>query len=201
MRARRTRAPSGNSPCAHPGEEVEVLLHGSVAPRARPARLGQRPAMLSDLVGGQVVDVGQPGTDQMPRPFVELLEVVRGVMEVLAPVEAEPAHVGLDRVDVLLLLLRRVRVVEAQVATPAELGGDPEVQADRLRVADVEIAVGLRREARDDRVPRTRAQVLGHDVADEVAGLRPGRLDAHAWRLPIGLSDPRRHDVDRRRDR
>ncbi len=68
----------------------------------------------------------------------------------LAPVEAEPAHVLLDRLDVLELLLDRVGVVEAQVAAAAELGGDPEVEADRLGVADVEIAVGLGRKAGDD---------------------------------------------------
>ena len=77
--------------------------------------------MLADLVGRQVVDVGLAGPDQVDRPVVELLEVVRREVEVLAPVEAEPAHVGLDGVDVLLLLLDRVGVVEAQVAAAAEL--------------------------------------------------------------------------------
>ena len=61
------------------------------------------------------------------------------------PVVAEPADIALDRVDVLLLFLDGVGVVEAQVAAPAELRGNPEVQRDRLRVADVEVAVGLGR--------------------------------------------------------
>ena len=65
----------------------------------------------------------------------------------LAPVEAEPPHVRRDRVDVLLALLGRVRVVEAEVAAPAELLRQAEVEADRLRVADVEIPVGLRAES------------------------------------------------------
>jgi hypothetical protein len=43
------------------------------------------------------------------------------VIEVLAPIEAEPADVALDRVDIFLLLLGRVRVVEAQIAAAAEL--------------------------------------------------------------------------------
>ena len=45
------------------------------------------------------------------------------------------------------LFLARVGVVEAQVAQAAELLGDAEVQADRLGVADVQIAVRLGREA------------------------------------------------------
>jgi hypothetical protein len=47
--------------------------------------------------------------------------------------------------DVFLLLVGRVRIVEAQVAAAAELLGSAEVQADRLRVADVEVAVRSRR--------------------------------------------------------
>ena len=46
----------------------------------------------------------------------------------LAPVEAQPAHVALDGIDVLLLLLGRVRVVEAQVAAPADSFGTPKLR-------------------------------------------------------------------------
>ncbi len=111
----------GELAAAHPLEEVEVLLDRAVAPRAVPAGLGQRAAVLADLVGREVVDVGLAGPDQVDGPLVELLEVVGRVVEVLAPVEPEPADVRLDGVDVLLLLLGRVRVVEAEVAAAAEL--------------------------------------------------------------------------------
>jgi hypothetical protein len=72
---------------------------------------------------------------------------------VLAPVEAQPLHVGLDRLDVLELLLGRVGVVEAQVAAPAELARAAEVEADRLGVADVQVAVRLGRERVTTRPP------------------------------------------------
>ena len=71
-------------------------------------------------------------------------------MEIFAPVEAEPMHVGLDRVDIFLLFLGRIGIVEAQIALAAEFLGDAEIQADRFGVADMEIAVRLRRKARDD---------------------------------------------------
>ena len=48
----------GELASTHPREEVEALLDGPVAPGARSARLGQRAAVLADLVGGQVVHVG-----------------------------------------------------------------------------------------------------------------------------------------------
>ncbi len=132
--------------------------------------------MGADLVGAEVVHVGLAGLDEVDRPLVQLLEVVGGEVEVLPPVEAQPADVGLDGVDVLLLLLDRVGVVEAQVAASAELPGDAEVEADRLGVADVEVAVGLRREAGDDLADAALAHVRGDDLADEVAAF--GRL----WR-------------------
>ena len=93
----------------------------------------------------------------------------------VAPVEAEPADIALDRVDVLLLFLRRVGVVEAQVAVAAEFLRDAEIQADRLRVADVQIAVGLGREARDDLADAAGGDVGRDDVANEVGVFRGGR--------------------------
>ena len=106
--------------------------------------------MGADLVGRVRVDVGQPAPDQVLGVLVEPLVVVRRVVLAVVPVEAEPADVLLDGVDVLDVLLDRVGVVEAQVAVPAVLGRDAEVEADRLGVADVQVAVGLGREARDD---------------------------------------------------
>ena len=135
----------------HAAEQVEVLLDAALAERAVPAGLGQRARALARISSWRlVVDVGLAGADQMLGPLVELLEIVGGVAEMVAPIEAQPAHVALDGVDVLLLLLRRVGVVEAQVAAAAELLGDAEIEADRLGVADVEVAVRLRRKAGDD---------------------------------------------------
>src|SRR5690606_28242191 len=92
-------------------------------------------------------------------------------VEVLAPVEAQPADVALDRLDVGMLLRDRVGVVEAQMAAAPVVLRDPEVEQDGLGVADVEEAVGLGREACDDRVVTPLAQVLLDDRADEVRAL------------------------------
>jgi hypothetical protein len=87
---------------------------------------------------------------------------------VLAPVEAQPTDILHDGLDVFPLFLDRVRVVEAQIAVAAEGERDAEVQADRLGMADVQVAVGLRREPRDHGLVTARLQVRAHDVADEV---------------------------------
>ena len=173
--ARRTRAPLGNSPARMRANRSRFSVDAALAPRrSRPGR-GQRAARLADLVGRLVVDVRQAASDEVDRPGVQLLEVVGGVVEAVTPVEPEPADVRLDCVEVLLLLLERVGVVEAQVAAAAELGGDAEVQADRLGVADVQVAVRLGREARHRRADAARRDVRGDDLPDEVAPCR-GRV-------------------------
>jgi len=88
---------------------------------------------------------------------------------VLAPVVAEPAHVGLDRLNVLELLDRGVGVVEAQVTAAGELERAAEVHDDRLGVADVQVTVGLRRKARDDPAAVLAGLLVrGHPLLDEV---------------------------------
>ncbi len=104
---------------AHAAEQVEVLLDAAVAVRAVGAGLGERAAVGADLVGRVRVDVGLATSDQLLGILVELLEVVRRVVLAVVPVEAEPADVVLDRVDVLDVFLDRIGVVEAQVAGAA----------------------------------------------------------------------------------
>ena len=176
----------------HAAEQVEVLLDRAVAERAVLAGLGQGAAVDAHLLLGLVVHIGLAGFDEIFRPGVELLEIVGGVVEVLAPVEAEPVHVALDGVDELLLLLGRIGVVEAQVALAAELLGDAEVEADRLGVADVEIAVRLRRKPGDDLRIAPAREVGLDDVADEVATRFCGFGCGHCLEISF---DPYMHAV------
>ncbi|MNC35625.1 hypothetical protein D3C75_841140 [compost metagenome] len=106
----------------------------------------------------------------MHGPVVQLVEVVGGVTLLAGPLEAQPLNVRLDRVNVFLVFLGRVGVVEAQVALAAEFLGQAEVQADRLGMADVQVAVGLRREAGDDLGVLAGFQVGLDDRAEEVRG-------------------------------
>ena len=165
----------GEFPGAHAAEQIQVLLRRPVAMRAVAAGLGQGAAVGADLVGGQVVDIRLAGPDQVFGPIVKPLEIIGGEVEMLAPVEAEPADVPLDGLDVLQLLLDGVGVVEAQVAAAAELPGDAEIQADRLGVADMEVPVGLRRKAGDHGPDAAGGHVGADDVADVVPAAFPDR--------------------------
>src|SRR5262249_9502381 len=99
--------------------------------------------------------------------------------------EAQPAHVALDRGDVLDVFLGRIGVVVTQVAGALVVTRDPEVQAERLRVADGEIAVGVGGEPRRGLGVPPRGQILVDDVADEVVAF--GRHDAGS--LPARATD------------
>ena len=119
--ARRTRAPLGNSPARMRRNRSRFSAGAAVAVRAVAAGLGQRAAAAAHLLRALVVDIGVAALDQVFGPAVELIEIIRGVIQMRTPIEAEPAHVALDRVDIFLLLLRRVGVVKAQMTTAAEL--------------------------------------------------------------------------------
>ena len=114
--------------------------------------------------------------------------------QAFAPVEAEPADVALDLLHEVDPLLRRVRIVEAQVARGSGVvTRDAEVQADRLGVPDVQVAVWLGRKPRHDASPHSSRRDVGVDrLADEVGG----RLALHRPRRRTGalrLSHPLLH--------
>src|SRR5208282_2636456 len=101
------------------------------------------------------------------RPLVQPLEVVGRVIKVLVPIEAEPAHVALDSVDIFLLFLGRVGVVEAQMTAAGKFLRYAEVETDRLGVADMQIAVRFGRKPRHYGLVPAGCQIGANDVADE----------------------------------
>src|SRR5204862_1829682 len=103
--------------------------------------------------------------------------------------ETEPAYVALDRVDIFLLLLRRIGVVVPQVTAAAILLRHAKIERDRLGMADVEITIRLRRKTCDHRRDASSGEVRVNDIADEVAArahnCRFG--ECHAVRNPSTL--------------
>ncbi len=154
---------------AHAPEQIKIFLDAALAVGAVAAGLGQRAAHGAHFRRRQIVDIGLAGADQMLGPLVELLEIIGGVVEVGSPIIAEPAHIALDGVDIFLLFLGRVGVVKAQMAAPAIFLGDPEIERNRLGVADMEIPVRLRWKPRND-LPRASGGEIGiDDVANKIA--------------------------------
>ena len=153
----------------HTIEQVEVDFDAAIAKRAVGARLPDGPARGHDGIGILVVDIGDTLADELLCPLVELLETVGRVLDPAVPLEAQPADVLLDGRDEVDMFRHRVGVVHAQVADSVEVFGHAEVETDGLGVADVQVAVGLRREPGDH--PATvdpRRLVASHLLADEV---------------------------------
>mmetsp|Transcript_36621 Transcript_36621/g.85536 ORF Transcript_36621/g.85536 Transcript_36621/m.85536 type:complete len:257 (+) Transcript_36621:1641-2411(+) len=176
----------------HRLEERHTLGDCAIAVRRVGALGGQRASVLSHLHRRERVHICVSLVDQLDRTLVEFVEVVRSVREPFLPIEAKPFDILKDRIHVLLLLLLRVSVVKAHERAPAELFTEAKVDADRLRMPDVQVAVWFGGEARDNLAVLPHGQVLLDDVSDEVRrrnGRRPlascSRLRYHLRRCHL----------------
>ena len=160
---------------AHAAKQVEIFVFRAVAERAVGAGLGEGAAPFADLVGALVVDIGLAGANQMFGPGEQLVEIIRCEVLVLAPVEAEPTHIGLDGVDIFLFFLDRIGVVETQMTAAAELLRQAEVEANRLGMTDMQVAVGLGRKPGDHGLGAPGLEIGAHDIADEIGFGAVGR--------------------------
>ena len=106
------------------------------------------------VVGGLFINVGVARGDEVFSRAVHEVEVVAGLVRFviprLAPVKTQPFDGVDDGVDVFHLLFFRVGVVKPQVAHATVVARQAEVEADALGVADVQVAIGLGREAGAD---------------------------------------------------
>ena len=171
----------------HVAEDCQRFLCRAVAERRVGARRAEVAAVFRHVVGILAVDVGVAGRDEILGHQVQLLEVIAGKIQValavLLPAETEPLDAVDDGVDVFLLFPGRVGVVEAQMAHALVVARHAEVQADRLGVADVQVAVRLGREAGDDRCQAVAPVGAGGQV----------RFDDRAQEIRAGRGGGRRH--------
>ena len=137
--ARARRRGTRRRACA---EQVEVLLDGPIAIRAVAARLGQRAAILADLVGREAVDVGLAALRISSR---RTRRAARSSprRRTLGSSQSNPSQrtSSLIGVDVLDVFLGPGWCRRSAGCSGRRTRGDAEVQADRLGVADVQVAV------------------------------------------------------------
>ena len=155
---------------AHPGEEIQALLHGAAAVGALGGGVHVAPHF-PHLLRRQLADIGQALLDEGHGALVHLLKVVGSIEKPVPPVEAQPVDILLDSLDVLYVLLGGVRIVHAEIAQSAILLGGAKVDAQSLAVPDVQIAVGLRREPGVDGhalEPATLCDVLVDKLMDKM---------------------------------
>ncbi|OQA32217.1 MAG: hypothetical protein BWY57_02122 [Betaproteobacteria bacterium ADurb.Bin341] len=119
-----------------------------------------------------------PAANQVLGDFVHRVEAVGRAIKPVTPVKSEPADILLDVLGIFIGLLGRIRIVHTQMTPTAELLRHAEIDADRLGVSDVDIAVGLRRKTRHhvSACPPSR-DILGNPLLEKMpAGIRFHRL-------------------------
>jgi hypothetical protein len=109
--------------------------------------------------------------DELHREIIGLLKVIRAIA-VLIPIEAQPVDILLDGLHILHVFSGGVGVVHPQVAFAAKFFRRAKIDAQGLAVADVQIAVGLRRESGVDMVALAFLQVLADKVLDKIAAFQ-----------------------------
>ena len=105
---------------------------------------------------------------------------------VRAPVEAQPADIFLDGLDIFHVFGSGIGVIVTEVALSAKFAGQAEIQADGLGVTDVQVTVGFGRKTGDDLALALSGGPVGvDDLPDKMAGrsivgVRLGCI-AHTW--------------------
>ena len=166
FRAQRTVA-VGELAGLHPLKQRQIFLHAAVSVGAFHARLGQRAARSAHFVGAQVADIRLPRLDEFDGEFVAFVEIIAAVKNRVG-MRAEPFEVLADGNDVLVVLLRGVGIVVAQIEQAAVLLRGRIVDIDRLGAADVQVAVRLGRKAGMHALGPSLGQIALYDVKQKV---------------------------------
>ena len=193
-RAARARR-SGNSPARMRRNRSRF----SSTPRSRNglllARLGQRAAGGAHLIRRLVVDIGLAGPDRDARPTRRAARNNRTRDRGAMP-QSKPSQCTSRLIASIYSCSSLVGLVSSKRRwqTSAELLRDPEIEADRFGVADVQVSVRLGRKAGDDRRMAAGVEIAANDVADEIAPrlARPASTAVMSFILPPGPASIRR---------
>ena len=128
----------------HPGKHVQIFFHCTASIGTIGARFGKCSTEHPYLISVQAANVGVAGLDEIDSERIELLEIIGGIEQTVAPVESQPANIVNDRFHVLRGLARRVRIVQPEIAGAVVLLGKAEVETNRLGVSDMKIAIWFR---------------------------------------------------------
>ena len=130
----------------HTLKQVEILFNTTVAIRALDTRLRGSTLLAGNLLRRLFIDIGFSLLNHANGQIPQFGEIVRGIIEAVAPVKTQPVNILHDGVDILDIFLHRIGVVETQVTRSAKFLGNTEVNANSFGMTDVQITVGFGRE-------------------------------------------------------
>ena len=128
----------------HAGEQIEILLDRTVAVRAFLSGRCGSAFLARDFLAALVVHIRLAFLDKADSQIVELGEIVGSIVFAVTPVEAKPVNIFANRIYVFNILLHGVGIIEAKVASAAELLSHTEIHADCFCMAYMKVAVWLR---------------------------------------------------------
>ena len=131
---------------SHTCKQIQTLFDRAVTVR-RNSRSSQIATVFLELLGGQFANVCQSLFDEGYSKIIGFLEIVGTVEETVAPIEAQPMDVFLDCFNEFHILFGGIGVIHAKIAQAVILFGSAKIDDQSFAVTDVQIAIGLRREA------------------------------------------------------
>src|SRR5690606_12425806 len=167
----------------------QILCHTALTVGAVFTRLFESTAVFPRLLRRQIAHIGEPLFDQMHRPKIKLIEVIRGVAHSAIPRETQPLHIALNGTNIFFVFFFRVGVIKAQITSTAKFRRQAEIEANGFGVTYMQVAIGFRWKARDDFLMHTCVQILANNLLEKMGRLgwvlvvaHGGRMVAHtAW--------------------
>ena len=130
-------------------EKAKILLHTSVTIRGFLSRFFERASISLYFIRRKIADIRLALLDQFHRSIIHRIKIIR-CPEPLLPFPAKPSHICFDCVNIFDILLHGIGIIISQITLAAVLFCRRKIQANRLRVPDMEIPVRFRRKTRID---------------------------------------------------
>ena len=132
----------------HAAEKLQIFLNAAVSVGAFRARLGQRSAVLRHFLLRKVADERFAVLYKLLSEFIAFVKIIAAVENAAAWVGAQPAQIGFNRFNKLIVLFNGVRIVIAQIKKSVVFFRREIINPNRLGAADVQIPVRLGRKTR-----------------------------------------------------
>ena len=153
-------------------KETQIFLHAPAAVRALLAGSIEIPAVLPDFLSRQVTDKGLALLDQKDGTFIHLFKIIGGKEKPVLKIRSQPLHILYNGLHKLRLLLGGVGVVKAQIKLSAVFLCQAVIQQNGLCMPDMQITVGLRREAGLHMIIYALRQILVDLLLNKIPGHR-----------------------------
>jgi hypothetical protein len=148
----------------HTLKQFQILLNASVTPRRFLARLGKGSAVCGHFICGEIAHIGFTLFYKLNCVFIAFSEIIAAVKYAARRLEAQPADIVINTVNVLYVFFSGVGIVITEVEFTVEILCGGSVYPYSLKRADMKITVGLRRKTGMDVVLSALRKVGAYNI-------------------------------------